>query len=245
MKIAVSGTSCTGKSTLVKAFLHKWPMYSTPTKTYRDIIKNNQLSHSSFTNAETQLTILDWMMREQDNTPRKSNVIYDRCPWDALAYTLKSNEDGVISDEVTAAIISLVRESLKGLDIIFWIKHDPNIKIVEDSLRDTNVEYIKQVDVIFKDLFHQYCENLESDIFLPKEDCPAIIHLEDAKTLDDRIQFIGEFLDYKGELIETESSILDPNNADLLEQMIREQQVEIGNDIQMKSILSNIKNIKV
>ena len=37
MRIAISGTACQGKSTLVKDFLDLWPSYSTPEKTYRDI----------------------------------------------------------------------------------------------------------------------------------------------------------------------------------------------------------------
>lgn len=224
---------------MVQAFVRKWPMYSTPSKTYRDIIKEKNLQHSSKTSAETQLAILDYLMLEQDKYPKKSNVIFDRCPWDNLAYTLQGNEDGLISDEVAAATISLVRESLKGLDIIFWIPFDPDIRVVDDGLRDANIEYIKNTDKIFKDLFHQYCENLESDIFYPKKDCPAIIMME-GKSSDDRLLFIGEFIDYKGDLIETETSILDPANVDLLEQMIKEQKLEIGNEIQVKNIMKQI-----
>ena len=244
MKISISGCAGSGKSTLVRSILHRWPMYTTPIKTYRDVIKEKNLSHSSNTNEESQLLILDWMMQEQEKHGKDSKVIFDRCPYDNLAYTLQGNSNNLISDEITAATISFVREAMKGLDIIFWIKRDPNIRIVEDGLRDTNIDFIEQSDAIFTDLFHQYCENLESDIFFPATDCPAIIMVE-GNNLDDRLQFIGEFLDYKGDLIETESSILDPSNADLLEQMIKEQQVEIGNDVQMKSIIKNIKNIKV
>jgi predicted ATPase len=58
MRISISGCAGSGKSTLLKAFLNRWPMYSTPLKTYRDVIKENNLSHSSNTNDETQLTIL-------------------------------------------------------------------------------------------------------------------------------------------------------------------------------------------
>lgn len=243
MKISISGCACTGKSTLVQAFLKKWPMYTTPKKSYRDVISENNLSHSSNTSEETQLLILDFMMKQLEGYPKGSKTVFDRSPWDNLAYTLQGNAMGTISDEVCAATISLVRESLKNLDIIFWIKSNPKaIPIVNDGLRDADPEYIKQTDEIFSDLYHQYCENLESDIFFPKENCPAIIQIDSScLTVDDRLWFIGEFIDYKGDLIETTDSILDPSNVDLLERMIGEQQIELGKDAQLKTLMNQIK----
>lgn len=240
MRLSISGCANSGKTTLVKSFLHKWGMYSTPTKTYRDVIKENDLTHSSNTTEETQLLILDWMMKEQEKYTEKSYVLYDRCPLDNLAYTLQGNAAGMISDEVTAASISLVRESLKNLDIIFLLSYNPNIKIVDDGTRDIDVSYIKDTNQVFQDLYDQYCDALESDIFFPKEDCPAVIRV-DGNTVDDKLWFIGEFIDYKGDLIETTDSILDPNNVDLLEQMINEQQIEIGKDAQVNKMIEQFK----
>jgi hypothetical protein len=187
--------------------------------------------------------ILDFMMKQLESFPKDANIVFDRSPWDNLAYTLQGNARGLISDEVCAATISLVRESLKNLDIIFWIKSDPKaIPIVSDGMRDSDPEYIAETDQIFSDLYHQYCENLESDIFYPKENCPAIIQMDTGcLTVDDRIWFIGEFIDYKGDLIETTDSILDPSNVDLLEQMLREQKNEISKDSQIQSLIDQIK----
>lgn len=241
MRLAISGTACTGKSTLVKSFLNKWPMYVTPCKTYRDVISENNLSHSSNTSDETQLTILNWMMEEQTKYPKGSKVIYDRCPLDNLAYTLHANALGKVSDETAAATISFVKESMRDLDIIFWLKHNPKIKIVKDTLRDTNEEYIKQVDDIFQGLFDQYMENLEQDVFFPYEDCPAIICIDESfSTIDDRLMFIGEFLDYKGDLIEGES-LLNPDNLEFLEQMTKDQEREKENEERINKIVSEFK----
>ena len=215
-------------------------MYQTPSKTYRDVIAESNLEHSTKTSEETQLLILDWMMKEQEKYKPKSNVMYDRCPLDNLVYTLYANSKDLISDEVCAASISLVRESLKDLDIIFMLRYEPSVKIVDDGMRDTDLDFIKETDQIFGDLYHQYCENLESDIFFPADDCPAIIQV-DGKTVDDRLWFIGEFIDYKGNLIETTDSILDPNNVDLLEKMLGEQQIELGKDAQIKTLMDQIK----
>jgi predicted ATPase len=241
MRIAFSGTANTGKTTLINAFKNRWPMFLSPKKTYRDIIKENNLTHSSKTSGETQLMILDWMMTEQKNYPKGSKVVYDRCPWDNLAYTLQGNANGIIPDEIAAATISFVKESMKDLDIIFWLKYNPAIKVVKDDLRDTNLEFIKQTDQIFQGLFDQYMENLEVDVFYPKDDCPAIICIDEHfSSIDDRLMFIGEFIDYKGDLIEGDS-LLDPSNIELLEQIVKDQKHETENEARIDKILKEFK----
>lgn len=241
MRIAIAGTSNSGKSTLVKAFLNKWPMYTTPTKTYRDVIKENNLEHSSNTNDESQLLILDFMMGEMKKYPKDSYVIYDRCPWDNLAYTLQGNALDKISDQTTAATISFVKESMKDIDIIFWLKYNPKIKVVADDLRDVNEPYIKQTDQVFQGLFDQYMDNLEEDVFYPKEDCPAIVCIDEHfLTVDDRLMFIGEFLDHKGDLIEGES-MLSEENLTVLEGLLGDQGREKENEERINKIVKEFK----
>ena len=240
MRLSFSGAANTGKTTLLTTFLRKWPMYVTPSKTYRDVIAENNLNHSSKTSEETQLTILNWMMEEQDKYPKGSKVVYDRCPWDNLAYTLQGNSRGTVNDEVTAAVISFVKESMKGLDIIFWIPFNDKIKIVNDSMRDTDINFIKQTDKIFEQLFDQYSNDLENDVFYPKDDSPAIVKLE-GDSVDDRIFYISQFIDRNGNLIEDEASILDPKNVDLLEQMIKDQSGQLEKDDEITKLIKELK----
>ena len=47
MRIAFSGTGNSGKSTLLKSFIYTWKNYITPEETYRDIITEENLQHSS------------------------------------------------------------------------------------------------------------------------------------------------------------------------------------------------------
>jgi predicted ATPase len=241
MRVSISGAACTGKSTLVEAFKNRWPMYSSPTKTYRDVIKENNLTHSSNSSDETQLMILDFMMGEMKKYPKGSRVVYDRCPWDNLAYTLQGNALNNISDTTTAATISFVKESMKDLDIIFWIKYNPAIKVVDDGMRDTHLAYIMQTDQVFQELFDQYMDNLEQDVFYPSDDCPAIVCIDDHfSSIDDRLMFIGEFIDHKGDLIEGDS-LLDPNNLDVMEQMVKDQSREKENEDRINKIISEFK----
>ena len=62
MRIAFSGTANTGKTTLIKNFLAVWSQYNTPEKTYRDLIKDNNLPHSSLTTVDSQWEILNFMI---------------------------------------------------------------------------------------------------------------------------------------------------------------------------------------
>ena len=242
MRIAISGTAGQGKTTLINTFLHKWGMYKTPTKTYRDVIKEKELPHSSESTTETQLMILDFMTKLQEHHKNEEHIIYDRCAWDNLAYSLEAKERDEIPDEVMAVIIDVAKASFKNLDIIFWLKYDPDIKIVGDKLRDTDEKYIKKVDSIFEDLYKQYLDHLGETPFYIPEDCPAIIPIE-GKTVDDRVNWIGEFVNPEGHLMTTEKSILDPENLELMEQMIKEQEIIGEKEGEYKKVMENIKSL--
>jgi len=218
-------------------------MYSTPMKSYRDILKEHNLEHSTKTNEETQLLILDSMMKVQEGFKSTDNIIFDRCTWDNLAYTLVANSYEQVSDEVTAASISFVKESMKDIDIIFWLEYDSDIKVLDNGTRDTNTDYIKEVDGVFKQLYEHYSNDLETDIFYPKEDCPAIIPVE-GKTVDDRIFYISQFIDDTGRLIEPDSSLFSEENLQILEQMLTDQTKAKNDDAEVINLMKEISKFK-
>ena len=47
MRIAFSGTGNSGKSETIKSFLYTWKQYKQPEKTYRDILEEEKLDHST------------------------------------------------------------------------------------------------------------------------------------------------------------------------------------------------------
>ena len=201
MRIAISGTACQGKTTLLKDFLEQWPSYTTPKKTYRDIIKENNLNHSSKTNKKTQKKILDFMIKEQKKYRGSDNVIFDRCPLDNLVYSIWATEQSEldIDDEFVQKCIPLVRESFRNLDIIFFtpITKVASVEAEEDDLRDTDPKIIEGIDNIFKAMHREYMNN-EASVFFVKDDKPGIIEVFGDRR--ERIEILKLYIDAEGDI---------------------------------------------
>ena len=201
MKIAVSGTSCSGKSTLIREFINTFKMYKTPAKTYRDRLKAEKINHSSKTCEETQKFILDYMIDQLTELKDEKYIIYDRCPLDVLVYTVLAAEANQVSEEFLVETIQRVRDSLSLLDVIFICPFDDKIKIIDNGTRDTDINYIKKVDPVFQNLMQQYYTDFEADVFFPVKDCPGIINLEN---LNNRLGDIKIIINPNGDLYSAE-----------------------------------------
>ena len=203
MRIAISGTACQGKSTLIKDFKERWPSYKSPDKTYRDIITEQNLEHSSTTNKETQMAILNFMIDELQKTSKGDKVIFDRCPLDNIVYSIwaEAKKESDIDDAFIKKCMTLVSESLRFIDMILFVpitKVAP-VEIEEDNLRDTNEDYIEEIDNIFKAVHRDYMNNPRSSFFV-EDDRPAIIQIFGSRK--ERIELIKLYLDNDGDFIE-------------------------------------------
>ena len=223
MRIAFSGTGNSGKTTLLKSFLYTWKSYTTPEKTYREMLEEKELPHSSKLTTETQTSILDFMVDQVQSTNKDDNVAYDRCPLDAIAYSMWGHDKGVegFTKEFVTEQINLMKESMRSLDIIFLCRHDPNQVVEDDGFRDTDKNFITEVDNIFYSLFRQYTEHPEADIFFPKGDSPCLILLPDNG--QQRIDLIGEYVTPDGDMYGDESSIFNSENINQLEDLVKQQ----------------------
>ena len=232
MRISISGTACQGKTTLIKDFLREWDMYSTPAKTYRDYLTENNLPHSKETTKDTQWDVLNFMVDSLQQYSKGDKVIFDRCPLDNMVYSLWAYEKSIndIDDDFIKKCIPVVRESLRFLDVIFFVpitKAAP-IQIEEDELRETDKLYIEEVDNIFKGIERQYLQGQKASPFLPNEECPAIVEVFGNR--EQRLHLIRQYIDAEGDLMgENESSILGEEVLDM-EQILRDQQREMNID---------------
>ena len=108
------------------------------------------------------------------------------------------------------------------MDIIFFIpitKVAP-VAIVEDGIRDTDQEFIQEIDNIMKTIVHTHRIKVGSTPFLAAYDCPPIIELFGAP--QERIQMIRNYIDADGDLIGDNTSMSTAGTHDmqaLVEQM--------------------------
>ena len=214
MRISITGTACQGKSTLIKDMLSEWTNYKTPENTYRSLI--NKDKHSRKTTEEVQWKILNHMVDEQQKYRSGDKVLFDRCPLDNIAYTIWANAKGNISDEFVEKCIPIIKESMKFLDIIFYIpitQHNP-VDISDDGTRDADKYYIEEIDHILKNLYGQWRE--DTDVFFQKDDKPAIIEIFGSP--QERIEMIKLYIDNDGDAI-SEQGIINPSEISEIERM--------------------------
>ena len=127
MRIAFSGTGNSGKTTLLKSFLYTWSTYNTPDKTYRDLIEEENLPHSSKLTTTTQESILNFMIDQTQSTSKDDNTAFDRCILDNIAYSMWAHDKKVegFTKKFVTNQIKLMKEAMRSLDIIFLCRFDP------------------------------------------------------------------------------------------------------------------------
>ena len=208
MRLAISGTAAQGKTTLLNDFLEKWDMYETPKTSYRDILKDNN-THSKETNKETQWAILNKMIDQMETYGDDSMVIYDRCPLDNLIYSMWAYHKGVgdIDEHFVEKCIPIVRQSMHFLDVMFYI---PLTNVTEDAIeddgtRETDTEYIKEIDNMFKAMYANWASGDER--FFPKEDRAAMIEIFGSP--EERITMINMYVDDNGMMFGEEDTLVD------------------------------------
>ena len=226
MRISISGSANQGKSTLVGDFIKEWSNYKTSDFDYRSLIKEKKLQYNKSCNKEGQWAILNGMLDDLQKYSKDDNIIFDRSPWDCLVYSMWAEEKGIsdIDKEFINKMIPLVKESMKFLDIMFFVPKTKlsQIPIIEDGLREIDPVYIEEIDNIFKAMVYQYHHHFGKNTFFPSEDCPAIIEVFGNQ--EERIHLIRQYLDTEGKIIGEEGDqILNPQNLEQLEQLLSDQ----------------------
>ena len=180
MRIALIGAQNTGKTTLIEKFIQKWPMYKKPEKTYRDIIKEQNLTLNKEATKESQRTILNALVDEVQQACAKEDkhIIFDRCTVDNIAYTLwhYAKESKGFSVEYVIDSKDIAALALKYFDILFYVPVRKEIPIVAREGRVIDLIFRDEINNIFDALVESYEKNTKA--FFPTEDCPAIIRLE-------------------------------------------------------------------
>jgi hypothetical protein len=221
MRIAITGTQCCGKSTLINDFLKTWPMYKQAEGSGSQYLLDHGIkAHSEKSNKKTQKLLLDFLLDRGMKYSAGDKVIFDRCPLDNLVYTmwLAAHSKGKVTDDFVTETATIVRESMKFYDIIFFLPltaHSPiELTPETDGTRSNSAEHRDEIDQLLKAVIGTYYS--QRGRYFPNEDCPAVIDL--VGTPEERIETIKLYVNPAGEMYgnDTPSLILpgDPSLED-------------------------------
>jgi len=224
MLISVSGCQNIGKTTFCKDFIKQWPMYTTPTERYTNLVKEGKVKLNKEGSEESQLAVLNHLCDQVINQPKDVNVILDRGVLDNLIYTLHLNHNKKVSDKFVQKTIDIVKNTLIFYDLIFFLpitKYSP-VNIEEAPNRNIDPVYRDEVDVLFKALMNRYVKH--DIVYFPfdhEKGCPGIVEIFGNR--EQRIQVAKMYIDTDGQLYDASKSLITSEDEDPETQKIAEQ----------------------
>jgi predicted ATPase len=148
MRLAVSGSHGTGKSTLIAAFVDLRPEYRYEPEAYETLADDIPLNSSEGPSPEGLRSLLDYTIAAMASQASETCVVFERSPIDYLAYATACRDawSGPTTREFLATAVPAVRASLRHHDQIALLcvsdaipprpDEDPRFrKRVDDRLR--------------------------------------------------------------------------------------------------------------
>jgi len=171
MRIAVSGTHFMGKSTLIEDFIKKHPDYKSEIEPYYKLQDEKMMELSLEPSLDSLLEQLDCSIEQLNEHANDSNIIFDRCPVDFIAYAMcVTDQDSIdIHDSEISERFLEVKAALNNLDLIVFL---PITKEHLIEYTEENTAYRKAADKCFKKIYRDEIV----DIF-PRYDHPKIIEI--------------------------------------------------------------------
>src|ERR1041384_3889749 len=118
MRIAVSGTHCTGKSTLIDEFLKTHPEFAHEPEPYTVMVEDLGEEFSAEPCVEDFYRQLEFNIDRLRQHAPGERVIYERCPLDFLAYI------DVLEPKSAEALVDPISDAMRNLDLIVYLPLD-------------------------------------------------------------------------------------------------------------------------
>ena len=213
-KIGIIGTQCIGKTTLIQDMKEKWPVFCTPDKTYRDLIKEKKLPTNKKGTKESQEAILNFLVDEAMANYGKKKMVFDRTPIDNLVYSLWLYEKGLsdIDEAFIDKSVTLLRNSIKFYSIIFYLPfcEENDVMLTAGLNRDVDPMYRSEIGHLFEGIYKAWEKT--GSRFFDTDDCPAFIPLYGSR--QERIAMMSMYINDKGEFFGEQDSLV----SDFLQQ---------------------------
>lgn len=126
MRIAVSGTHCCGKTTLIDEFLRAHPSYVHEPEPYTALVEDYGEEFSAEPCVDDFYRQLEFNADRLRNYPAGARVIYERSPVDFLAYmlALKDLHREEADSRFLRIALRLTLDSIRNLDLIVFLPLD-------------------------------------------------------------------------------------------------------------------------
>ena len=184
MRIAISGTHSSGKSTLIANFLGQNSHYHSYQEPFHVLIDEQQ--DSCDFSMESMQQQLELSIHQLEEGVEYDDAIFDRCPIDFIAYMMHfADGDGFdLADSDISDYFEQVVEAVQTLDLIVFLPLGPECQI---EYFEADSDMRGAVDQNFKRLYRDGIYDL-----LPNYNNPPIIELYgDQKTALNKLQQIA------------------------------------------------------
>lgn len=155
MRVAVSGTHCCGKSTLIDRFLISHPEFAHEPEPYAVLEEQYGEAFAAEPSADDFYRQLEFNIDRLRSHGSGEMVIYERCPIDFLAYMLALGDLGRDKEATRLAERSLgmVKDAIGLLDLILFLPlDDVDSSVMSDSEdEELRIAVDSQLVGIFRD----------------------------------------------------------------------------------------------
>ena len=172
MRIAISGTHCIGKSTLIQDFLKIHPKYLYKEEPYYQLQEMHGIEFSDYPTLDDFIEQLGYSLEQLEAHATQPNIIFERCPIDFVAYGMDvAHQEGIdFEDTPIAEKFPEIKESLENLDLIIFLPMTKTHPIACPESEDPRFQ--KAVDANLKHIYREELFDL-----LPSHEHPQLIEI--------------------------------------------------------------------
>ena len=156
MRIAISGTHFSGKSSLVEALSEALPQYTTVEEPYH-LLQEEGYEFAELPSIEDFELQLERAIESLDET--LPNVIFDRCPADILGYLLSHTDADAFN---LVEWLPRVQSAIKKLDLVVFLPIEEPDRIVLPLSQDAG--YRKRVDEKLREVILENIFDFDVDV---------------------------------------------------------------------------------
>lgn len=187
MRISISGSQCSGKTTTLDCLKNdnffSGYEFDLESKT-REIQKYN-LGHSREANDYTQTIILANMIKNSLSIKDKGWCLTDRCILDNLVYSKYLVDKKLISKDLFNVILKATDDLILNFDVVFVL--EPTIKLVSNEYRDIDEDYRQDIARIFSHYQKEY-------IIKNRDKKTGKVVIVTPTDLNERVEFIKKYI---------------------------------------------------